>query len=252
VHRADGRVKFLLVVAFIVAVSLLPEGSFPALAIAWVAVLAVAVLARAGAWRVTRSGFLALPFVAAALPLVFTRGGDLVATLNLRWFELHVSEQGSIAVATILLKSWVSVQAASLLVFTTRFHDLVHALERLRLPKLMVLVTHLMYRYIAVLTDEASRMMRARASRSARPAGAKRPSTAWQARVVGNLVGALFLRSYARSERVYAAMQARGYDGTFRSHAGSAAGVADAVSLAVALALIAVFVAASHLWLPVV
>lgn len=251
VHNADGRVKFILVVASIVAVSLLPEGSFVALALAWAAVLAVATLARVGAARVARSGFLALPFVAAALPLIFTRGGDTVATLDLRWFTLDVSEDGLIAVATIMLKSWVSVQIASILVFTTRFHDLVHALERLRLPRLMVLVIHLMYRYIAVLTDEASRMMRARASRSARPEGAKRPSTAWQARVVGNLVGALFLRSYARSERVYAAMQSRGYDGTFRSHGGAAAGAADAVALAVALGLVAVFVAASRLWLPV-
>jgi cobalt/nickel transport system permease protein len=31
-------------------------------------------------------------------------------------------------------------------------------------------------------------------------------------RVVGGMVGSLFLRSYERSERVYAAMQARGFD----------------------------------------
>jgi cobalt/nickel transport system permease protein len=30
------------------------------------------------------------------------------------------------------------------------------------------------------------------------------------------MVGSLFLRSYERSERVYAAMQARGYDGESR------------------------------------
>jgi cobalt/nickel transport system permease protein len=30
------------------------------------------------------------------------------------------------------------------------------------------------------------------------------------------MVGSLFLRSYERSERVYAAMQARGYDGELR------------------------------------
>ena len=89
-------------------------------------------------------------------------------------------------------------------------------------------------------------------SRSARPAGARRPSTAWQARVVGNLVGALFLRSYTRSERVYAAMQSRGYDGSFRAHAGVTASAGDAVSLVVVLGLICLFAVASRLWLPIV
>ena len=37
----------------------------------------------------------------------------------------------------------------------------------------------------------------------------------WRARVAGNMVGQLFLRSYERSERVYNAMVARGYKGHF-------------------------------------
>ncbi len=244
--------KLVLVVALIVSVSLLPEGSFVALAIAWAAVLGAGGLARIGLWRLIRSGFLALPFVVAALPLAVTRGGEALTTIDLVWFDFDLSREGVIAVATILLKSWISVQAAGLLIFTTRFHDLVHSLERLRLPRLMVLVIHLMYRYMAVLTDEASRMMRARASRAASPPGAPRPSTVWQAKVVGNLVGALFLRSYTRSERVYAAMQSRGYDGTFRAHPASPATAWDRVALLATLAALCAFFAASRWWLPIV
>ena len=47
------------------------------------------------------------------------------------------------------------------------YYDLMHALQQLHLPPLMVAVTSLMYRYLAVLTNEATTMMRARASRSA-------------------------------------------------------------------------------------
>ncbi|MFQ5380659.1 MAG: cobalt ECF transporter T component CbiQ [Dehalococcoidia bacterium] len=251
-HAADGRIKLVLAVAFIVSVSLLPEGSFVALAIAWAGVLGAGLLSKVGLWRLIRSGFLALPFVVAALPLAVTRGGEALATIHLFVLEFEISREGTVAVATILLKSWISVQAAGLLIFTTRFHDLVHSLERLRLPHLMVLVIHLMYRYIAVLTDEASRMMRARASRAASPPGASRPSTVWQARVVGNLVGALFLRSYARSERVYAAMQSRGYDGSFRAHPATPARAWDLVALGAVMTALALYFVASRWWLPVV
>jgi cobalt/nickel transport system permease protein len=40
-------------------------------------------------------------------------------------------------------------------------------------------------------------------------------SLLWRAQVTGNMVGQLFLRSYDRSERVYQAMLARGFDGRF-------------------------------------
>ena len=61
-------------------------------------------------------------------------------------------------------------------------------------------------------------MSRARASRSAAaPDGRKGGgSIAWRAKVTGSMVGSLFLRSYERSERIYAAMQARGFEGEFR------------------------------------
>jgi cobalt/nickel transport system permease protein len=39
----------------------------------------------------------------------------------------------------------------------------------------------------------------------------------WRARVMGNMAGQLFLRSYERSDRIYNAMLARGYDGNLRT-----------------------------------
>jgi cobalt/nickel transport system permease protein len=70
-----------------------------------------------------------------------------------------------------------------------------------------------MYRFLAVIGDEATRMNRARASRSASRDGRGGGSLIWRGRVTGSLVGSLFIRSYERSERVYAAMLSRGYDG---------------------------------------
>ncbi len=57
-------------------------------------------------------------------------------------------------------------------------------------------------------------MLRARAARSAQPPeGASGGSVLWRAQVAGGMVGQLFLRSYERSERIYQAMLARGYQG---------------------------------------
>ena len=87
----------------------------------------------------------------------------------------------------------------------------------LRLPKLLVTVVGFMYRYIFVLADEALRLMRAREARSADPEGRGGGTILWRARVLGGMVGSLFLRSYERSERIYNAMLSRGYDGEIRT-----------------------------------
>jgi cobalt/nickel transport system permease protein len=105
---------------------------------------------------------------------------------------------------------------AILLVATTRFPDIVHALEHLRVPSILTTIIAFLYRYLFVLGDEVFRLMRARESRSAAldVSGARSGRSAvWRARVAGHMAGQLFLRSYERSDRVYNAMLARGYKG---------------------------------------
>ena len=82
--------------------------------------------------------------------------------------------------------------------------------------------------------------MRARDSRSASSPGQKAGgSLSWRAGVVGHMAGSLFLRSYERSERVYAAMQARGYDGEPRFLWGRAWRAAEVVAVAALVAYLA-------------
>ena len=250
VHRADARLKLLVTVGFIFALSLLPTGSFVAIAVAFVALHCLSLLAKLGPFRVIRSSFVALPFVAAAVPLIFTKDGNPLGDINFGLFTLTASGEGIVQFVTIVLKSWVSVQAAVLLTFSTRFPDLVEALRALRVPGIIVAIISFMYRYLAVLTDEATRMMRARASRSASPDGAGGGSIVWRAKVVGSMVGSLFIRAYERSERVYAAMQSRGFDGTLRTLRRSHFGAAQWLALAVAAVTLGAFEVTGHLWLP--
>lgn len=200
--------------------------------------------------RLARSAFFAFPFVLAALPLVFTRPGDPLATIAIGPLVLTISGQGLREFVTIALKSWVSVQAAFLLAFTTRFPDLVEALRRLRVPRLLVAIIGFMYRYLAVLTGEASRLNRARLSRSAVVEGRGGGSIRWRAGVAGGMVGSLFLRSYERSERVFAAMQARGFGGELRSMGGRALTSSDWTAFVVVAAAIVALAVAGQLVLP--
>jgi cobalt/nickel transport system permease protein len=82
----------------------------------------------------------------------------------------------------------------------------------------LVAVIGFMYRYIFVLADEVLRLLRARESRMAMGPPGQRTggSLAWRAKVVGGMVGSLFVRTLARSDRVYQAMASRGYTGELR------------------------------------
>lgn len=230
---------------------MLPIGAYVALLITWVGLTVASLTARLGPLRLSRGAFIAAPFLLAALPLVFVRPEQPMGSVDLGPLTLTVSGEGLRIFTTIALKSWLSVQVALLLTFTTPFHDLVDALRELRLPRILVAIIGFMYRYLAVLGEEAQRLMRARAARSAvLEGGAGGGSLAWRARVTGNMVGSLFLRSYERSERIYAAMQARGFDGTFRHMEGRTIRAGEWQAFAVVVVLLIAFELAAHLWLP--
>jgi cobalt/nickel transport system permease protein len=241
----------VLAVSVILAIALLPVGSYLALAVVLVALTGGSLVARLGPFRLVRGAFVAAPFMLVALPLVFVRTGDPLGSVDLGPLRLTISGEGLRMFTTIALKSWLSVQAALLLTFTTPFHDLLDALRELRLPRILVAIIGFMYRYLAVLGEEAQRLMRARAARSAVAEGVAGGGTiAWRARVTGSMVGSLFLRSYERSERIYAAMQARGFEGTFRHMELRPIRRAEFVALAIGLASLVALLLVAHLWLP--
>ena len=248
-HRADARLKIVLAVAAILGIALLPVGAFAAYAVAWLALVGASTLARLGPLRLVRGSWVVLPFVLVAVPLLFTRPGEPLLTLELGPIVLTITDTGLRDTLSIVAKSWLSVQAALLLAYTTPFADLVDALRALRLPAVIVSIISFMYRYLAVLTDEAGRMTRARQSRSAQaPAGRSGGSLSWRARVTGSMVGSLFIRSYERSERIYAAMLARGFSGTIRSAELPRPDQRSLTWFALALVSRALFVIGANLW----
>ena len=246
VHRADARVKLLAALAYTFAITPMREGDWAAIALLALPIVAVVVVSRLPLALVLRRSLLSLPFMLVAVPLLFTRPGEAVLALPLLGWE--ATDEGLVAMLTIAAKSWLSVVVAVVLTATTPQPGLLRALRALRVPRLLVATVAFAYRYLFVVGDEATRMLRARASRStALPGRRAGGSLRWRARVAGHLVGSLFVRSLDRSERVHAAMQARGYDDDPRFLAAPALRLGEAAA-ATALVLFALAVQAGVRW----
>jgi cobalt/nickel transport system permease protein len=216
VHHLDPRVKVVVTFLFILSTVVLPDGAWLAFSLSWGVVLLVTAVSGLGFGYVLKRSLVAVPFALAAITMLFNLPGRPLFVAHLGPWELTASDAGLVRFLSVLIRSWLSVQMAILLTATTRFPDLMHALRHLRVPGLLVAVVSFMVRYLFVLVDEVTRLMRARQARSAQLGpGQGGGSIAWRARVTGNMTGQLFLRSLERSDRIYNAMLARGFQGQF-------------------------------------
>jgi cobalt/nickel transport system permease protein len=220
VHRADGRVKLPLTLGFIAATTATPPAAWPVFLVLGAAVWAGILLARLPPLLALGRSMLAIPFVLIAFPTIFTRPGEPILTLPILSWQVSASWEGLAFFLSVLVKAWICVLAAVLLTATTPFEEIALGMRFLRLPRVVVAIFSFLYRYIFVLVDEALRLVRAREARSARLGRGSGGSLLWRARVTGGMAGSLFLRTYERSERIYQAMQARGYDGEVRTGQG--------------------------------
>ncbi|HOU36390.1 MAG TPA: energy-coupling factor transporter transmembrane component T, partial [Candidatus Omnitrophota bacterium] len=124
---------------------------------------------------------------------------------------LPLTHTGLMLMWNVIVKAYLSILCSILLVNTADFVDLLKGFERLRIPRLVVMIVSFMYRYLFVIEDELERMQVARMSRSVRRSG-------WGLiKTLSNIVGVLFIRSYEKAEKVYLAMCCRGYTGPIRT-----------------------------------
>ena len=214
IHHLDPRIKVVVTIAFIISNAFLPDGAWIAFALAWAFVLFANALSGLGIGFTFRRSFIALPFALAAITVLFSIPGEPVASFRFMMGDLTITDAGLLRFVSIVIRSWLSVQMAILLVAATEFPKIVHALNHLRIPTIITVIISFLYRYLFVLADEVLRLLRARQARSAAAAG-KNPggNVLWRARIAGHMAGQLFLRSYERSDRIYNAMLSRGYKG---------------------------------------
>lgn len=116
---------------------------------------------------------------------------------------------GWVSFASIMIRFFLTVSAALLLISVTGFNTVCMALEKLGTPRLFVMQLLFLYRYIFVLVDEAISLHRARLLRTFNKNGTG-------IKIYGNMAGHLLLHTLDRAQRIYLAMNCRGFDGTIR------------------------------------
>ncbi|MEP9395477.1 cobalt ECF transporter T component CbiQ [Gordonia sp. VNQ95] len=203
VHRAPAEVKIVCLVIFVFAVVATPREMFwPYLGFALI-LGAVWALARIPPLWILPRMLIEAPFVILAVLLPFSAGPDRVEFLG-----MSLSVTGLYAGWGILIKGTLGVAASLTFAATTEARALPVALTRLGVPATITPIFVMMLRYVDLLSAEIRRMQIARSARG------DSPRLIHQAGAIAKGVGALFLRSYERGERVHLAMMSRGFTGT--------------------------------------
>jgi cobalt/nickel transport system permease protein len=202
IHRAPAHVKLLALVGFMLVVVATPRDSYAAFAAYFTLLLAVVLVSRVPVTYLLKRLVVETPFVLFAVLVPFVATGPQVEVLG-----VSVSQPGLVAAWGLLVKGTLGVLASLTLAATTEPDQILQGLQRLRMPDLIVQIMGFMIRYLDVVTAELGRMLTAMRSRGYDP----RSPRHWP--VLGRSLGALFIRSYERGERVHLAMLSRGYTG---------------------------------------
>jgi cobalt/nickel transport system permease protein len=235
IHRLPAEVKIVATLLFTIVVVITPREKFVAFAGYAVLLVGVMALARVSPLWLAKRAMIELPFIVLAVALPFAGHGERV-----QWLGMSLSIDGLHGAWNIFAKGTLGVLASLLLAASTTTRDLLVGLDRLHCPQVFTQIATFMLRYLDILADDARRMRVARLSRG------YDPRFLWQVKAFAVGIGALFIRSYERGERVYLAMVSRGYTGSLPRPEGTAATHTDWVRSATlpfaagAIALVAV------------
>ncbi len=196
-----AHLKVLALVGFMLCVVLTPRTWLPAFAGYLAALLLVISVSGVPLRYVVPRMVVEVPFLAFAALMPFLSAGPRIEVLG-----VAMSRPGLEAGTALVIKGSLGVLASLTLAATTEPHELLSGLRRLRVPAALVDVMAFMLRYLDVVTDELRRM---RIAVDSRGFSARSPRH-WA--VLATSLGALFVRSYERGERVHRAMLSRGYE----------------------------------------
>lgn len=228
-HRLDPRVKVIATIFFLLTVISFPKYEVGGLLPFFLFPVLIMTVGEIPVMFIMKKIMLVSPF--ALLIGVFNPFLDAGTVAVIGGVPVAA---GWLSFLTIILKFVLTISAALLLIATTSFPGVCHALRLLGCPALLVSQLLFLYRYIFVLMEEAMRMIRAREMRSFGGRGTG-------IRGFVRLTGVLFLRTVERAERVYYAMLSRGFRGDLAILTRCRLAWKDMAFLAMTIAVLIVF-----------
>lgn len=239
-RRRDPRASLPATVLLLLAIALVHSPVTVALAYLGVVALAIG----AGAGTVVRRVGVAVPLatalVLAPATLSIITPGEVVWPLWQWHGATHgVTATGLTTAGLVIGRVACSVVLVGVLAAATPWSRLLAGLSGLGMPRFVVLVTTMAYRYLVLLLETLDEMFLARRARSVGRVRHDRAARSVVASTMGTLVG----KAHVLAEEVHHAMTARGYDGRVRTLTPARLGWADAAMVAGSL-----LVAAGLLW----
>jgi len=229
IHRLDPRVKVIATMLFLFTVVSFPKYEVAALFPFFLFPMLLMTIGEIPIRFILKKMLLVSPFaifIGIFNPLLDTRTAVIIAGIPV--------SAGWISFTAIMLKFSLTISAAILLIATTSFPGVCHALRQLGFPPLFTSQLLFLYRYIFVLMEEAMRITRARDMRSFGKNGKG-------VKIFARLIGILFLRTVDRAERIYYAMLSRGFQGDILSLKQSSLKTSDLAFMAATIVLLVVF-----------
>lgn len=212
IHKLDPRIKIISLVVFIFFVIFTKPTLFITFALYGALIAVLILLSKIPLAFILKRSLVVIPFVLMiAIFIPFFKKGEVAGGYSFGSLKLNVTYDGIMIFWNVLVKAYLCILSMILLITSTKLSDLLKALENLRFPSVFLMIFSFMYRYIFVVVDE---LMKTRQAKEARSVGGSR----WfHTKVLANMVGVLFVRTYERAESVYLAMCSRGFDGRIRT-----------------------------------
>jgi cobalt/nickel transport system permease protein len=157
--------------------------------------------------------FLSVPFIFGCINLIFMAifFGLGAHILDLGIFNLAVTEDGFNLGFLLLARIMGGFSCLAFLALTTPMTELFSEFERFKIPKVVLEIAMLMYRYIFVFMNEALNMYHSQETRLGYSSLKKTYKS------LGILASNLFIRTWVKGEQAYIAMESRGYDGSLKT-----------------------------------
>ena len=225
IHKLPPLVKLIITLVFIIMVVSFRPTEVSGL-IPFTGLVMLCMIIGEIPWKpLAARSLIALPFVffAGLSNLIISR--DII--IHLGTFGIT---EGMISFTSLLLKTLLTVMAVLVLVSTTAMNDLIYAALSLKVPSIFIIQIMMTFRYISVLVREASLMYHAYLLRAPMEKGIRLKD-------FGSFLGQLILRSFDRAERIYQAMQCRGFEGNLTFSGKKKLGVKDWLVIVVSLVL---------------
>jgi len=209
IRKMDARAKLALALACVIAAIASPHPAAPLAigAASFVLLAASGTPLRHIALRM--SGPLLIASMMALFQSFIIPGRPLLH-IGIAGFSITATSEGLTAGLRIISRVFGAAGSMLFLTMTTPAHRLLTAAAWLKVPRGLVELSLITYRYIFVLIEDAASVYQAQRTRLGYAAG---PAVAL--RSLGTLCGTVLLRAYGQAEATGASMALRGYTGDY-------------------------------------